>query len=261
MPRKKKRQPAGHTEMRWVFDPDIPTYDLLEAGSLDDIRNLQEAVENFVDMLESGDFLTWEAVVCEEQGVPLTAQQKKALANLISFNEEADGQILYINEIPRLSEPWHVILNKIAPHLLMAPFRTFDLPEDVKADGWNRIMTALDEHGPVLSLPPGVASYKEVVPADTRHKLWLQSCFEVLSGLGQDEDLTLEAEEKEDPWRVDELITRLRACKESVAHFGLTLDSLLTMVVLPERDRPLLVKLMREKLGLRTGQEQIADHL
>jgi len=60
---------------------------------------------------------------------------------------------------------------------------------------------------------------------------------------------------------VDELIIRLRAQKESVAYVGLTLDSLLTRVVLPERDRLLFAELMKEKLGLSTGQEPIADHL
>ena len=33
-------------------------------------------------------------------------------------------QILYIDEIPRPSEPWYVILNKIVPHLLIEPFQT-----------------------------------------------------------------------------------------------------------------------------------------
>jgi hypothetical protein len=67
--------------------------------------------------------------------------------------------------------------------------------------------------------------------------------------------------EEEDPWRVDEFIDRLRQCKESVAYFGLTLDSLLTKVILPERDRPVFVKLMQAKIGLNTGQEQIAPRL
>ena len=258
MPRKKKKQPARPAKMRWVFDPDIPTHDFFEGGSLEDTWNLQEAVEGFVYMLEEGDFLTWEAVVCEEQGLPLTAQQKKALGSLISFNEEADDQILYLNEIPRPSKPWYVILNKIVPHLLMEPFRTFDVHEEVKSDGWHRMMTALDEHGQGLSLPPGVASYRDVVPADLRHKLWLQYCFAILGGLGQADDLYLE---DEDPWRVDEFILRLRECKESVAHVGLTLESLLTRVILPERDRPLFVKLMQDKVGLSSAQEQIVDHL
>jgi hypothetical protein len=257
--KKKKKRPAQQSSpMRWVFDPDIPTHDFFEGGSLDDAWNLQEAVESFVYMLEQGDFLTWEAVVCEEQGLPLTAQQRRALGSLISFNEEADDQILYLNEIPRPSEPWHVILNKIVPHLLMEPFRTFDMQEEVKSDGWHRIISALDEHGQGLSLPPGVASYREVVPAELRDKLWLQYCFDILGGLGQADDLTLE---EEDPWRVDKFILRLRKCKGSVAHFGLTLASLLTRVILPERDRPLFVKLMQERLGLSSAQEQIADRL
>jgi hypothetical protein len=197
-------------------------------------------------------------VVCEEQGLPLTAQQKKALGSLINFSENGDDQIHYLNEIPRPSEPWYIILNKIVPHLLLEPFRTFDVHQEVKSDRWHRIMTALKEHGQGLWLPPGVSSHTDVVPADLRNKLWLQYCFEILGGLGQADDLYLE---EEDPWRVDEFIDRLRECKESVAHFGVTLDSLLTKVVLPERDRPLFIKLMQAKLGLDATQERIADHL
>ena len=260
MPRKKKKPAAQKpAPMRWEFDPDIPTHDFLEEGPLDDPWNLQEAVENFVSWVEEGQFLTWEAVVCEEQGLPLTAGQKKALRSLLSFNDEEDDEILYIDEIPRPSEPWYVILNKIVPHLLIEPFRTFDVHEEVKSDGWHRIMTALEEHGQGLSLPPGVASYREVVPADLRHKLWLQYCFNDLSGLGQEEDLTLE--DPEEHYRIDGFIDHLRECKESVAHFGLTLESLLTRVILPEKDQPIFIKMMQDKLGLSSAQEQIADHL
>lgn len=258
MPRKKKNQPTRPAKMRWVFDPDIPIHDFFEGRSLDDAGTLQEAVDNFIYKLEKSDFLTWEAVVCEEQGVPLTALQQKALSSLLSFNEEADDQILYIDGIARPSERWHVILNKIVPHLLIEPFRTFDMHEDVKADGWRRITKTLEQHAQGLSLPPGVAAHKEVVPADLRHKLWLQHCFEILGGLGQEEDLYLD---EEDPWRVDEFINRLRECKESVAHFGLTLDSLLIRITFPERDRPVFIQLMQAKLGLGSAQERIADHL
>jgi hypothetical protein len=260
MLRKKKKQPAKQPgPMRWVFDPDIPTHDFFEGGPLDDTWNLQEAVENFVSWVEEGQFLTWEAVVCEEQGLSLTAEQKKALRSLLSFNEEPDDQILYIDEIPRPSEPWYVILNQIVPHLLIEPFQTFDVQDEVKSDGWHQIMAALEKHGQGLSLPPSVASYREVVPDDLRHKLWLQYCFNDLSGLGQEEDLTLA--DPEEHYRIEWFIDHLRECQESVAHFALTLDSLLTRVILPERDRPLFVKLMQEKLGLRSTQEQIVDHL
>ena len=245
--------------MRWEFDPDIPTHDFLEAGPLDDTWNLQQAVENVVSWVEDGQFLSWEAVVCEEQGLPLTAGQKKALRGLLSFNDEEDDQILYIDEMPRPSEPWYVILNKIVPHLLVEPFRTFDVHEEVQCDGWERIMTALNEHGQGLSLPPGVASYREVVPADLRHKLWLQDCFNDLSGLGQDEEMTLA--DPEEHYRIDWFISHLQECKESVAHFGLTVESLLTRVILPDKDRPIFIKMMQEKIGLGSPQERIADRL
>jgi hypothetical protein len=133
--------------MRWEFGPEIPTHEFLEEGPLDDPWNLQQAVESFVTWVEERQFLTWEAVVCEEQELPLTAGQKKALRGLLSFNDEGDDEILYIDEIPRPSEPWYVIFNKIVPHLLIEPFRTCDVQEEVKADGWHGIMTALEEHG------------------------------------------------------------------------------------------------------------------
>jgi len=260
MPRKKKKQPAQRpAPMRWEFDPDTPTHDFLEEGPLTDLWNLQQAVENFVSWVEEGQFLTWEAVVCEEQGLSLTAGQKKALTSLLSFNDKEDDEILYIDEIPRPSEPWHVILNKLVPHLLVEPFRTFDVQKEVQSDGWEQIMTALQEHGEGLSLPPGVASYQEAVPADLRHKLWLQYCFNDLAGLGQEDDMTLE--DPEEHYRIDEFILRLRECKESVAHFSLTLESLLTRVILPERDRPLFVKVMQAKLGLSCAQEPLVNRL
>src|SRR5271165_1241598 len=105
MPRKKKT-PARSAEMRWEFDPDVPTYEFLQMGSLDNIWNLQEAVASFVRRLERDEFLTWEAVVRDEQGLPLSARQSKALGKLLNFNDEPDDRILYIDEIARPSEPW-----------------------------------------------------------------------------------------------------------------------------------------------------------
>jgi hypothetical protein len=129
----------------------------------------------------------------------------------------------------------------------------------VKCDGWNQIVTALREHGQGLSLPPSVKSPEEVVPAELRHKLWLQWCFNDLSGLGQEEELTLENPDEHD--RVDGFIETLREYKDSVAFFGLTLESLLTKVVLPDKDKPVFVRLMQDKLGLSSAQEPIASHL
>lgn len=212
---KKKKPPASKSaQMRWEFDPDIPTDDFFERRNLDELWDLQEAVDIFVSIMNDGTFFTWEAVACEEQGIPLTPQQKKALGGLLNFNEEEDKDIFYINEMPRPSEPWYVILNKIAPHLLIEPYRTFDCHKEVKCDGWNLIVTALREHGEGLSLPPGVESPEEVVPAEIRHKLWLQWCFNDLSGLGQEEEMTLKDPEKH--YRIEWFIDHLRECKDTV---------------------------------------------
>jgi hypothetical protein len=256
---KKKRPTTRLSQLRWEFDPDIPTDDFFDGRNLDELWDLQEAVDNIVSMMDGDTFLAWEAVMCEEQDLPLTAKQKKALGKLLSFNDEEDDEILYIDEIPRPSEPWYVILNKIAPHLLIEPYRTFDCHEEVKCDGWNQIVTALREHGQGLSLPPGVKSPEEVVQAELRHKLWLQWCFNDLGGLGQEEELTLEDPEEHE--RVDGFIENLRECKDSVTYFGLTLESLMTKLILLERDQPIFVKLMQEKLGLTSAQEPIASHL
>ena len=234
MPSKKKKQSVTQpVSMRWEFDPDIPTDDFFDGRNLDELWDLQEAVDNFVSMMSGDTFLTWEAVVCEEQGLPLTAKQKKALGGLLDFNDEEDDGILYIDEMPRPSEPWYVILNKIAPYLLIEPYHTFDCHEEVKCDGWNLIATALQEHGQGLSLPPAANSPEEVVPAELRHKLWLQWCFNDLSGLGQEKELTLENPEEQE--RVDGFIESLRECKDSVAYFGLTLEFLMTKLILPGR--------------------------
>jgi hypothetical protein len=260
MSSKKKNHPAKQpAPMRWEFDPDIPTHDFFESGPLDDMGNLQEAVDSFVSWLEEDHFLAWETVACEEQDLPLTAKQKKALGNLLNFNDEEDDQILYIDGIPRPSESWHVILAKIVPHLLIEPYRTFDCHEEAKCDGWNRIATVLREHGQGLSLPPGVESAETLVDAELQHKLWLQWCFNDLGGLGQADGLTLE--DPEEHFRIEWFIDHLRECKESVAYFGLTLESLLTRVVLPAKDQLIFLKMMQDKLSLRSAHEQIVDRL
>jgi len=57
------------------------------------------------------------------------------------------------------------------------------------------------------------------------------------------------------------IIIGTRDRKESVAYFGPALDPFHTRGVLPERDRPVFVQLMQQKLHVSAGQEQLADHL
>src|SRR5258708_14100401 len=110
--KKKKPQAQVSALMQWDFGPDIPNDDFFEGQPVTNLWNLQEAVETFVYWLEDDRFLAWEAVVCQEQKLPLTAQQREALEGLLCFDEPGD-RVLYINDIPRPSEPWHVILNRL----------------------------------------------------------------------------------------------------------------------------------------------------
>ena len=255
---KKQPHPAHPLPSKWEFGPDIPTYDFIKDYRLDDSSGVEEAVKDFIFKMEKDDFLAWEAVIAEEQGLPLTEKQEAALGELLDFSDGGDNRVLYIDEIPRPIEPWHVILNKIVPRILVEPFPTADAHYAVHSEGWRNLVDCLAEHGDGLSLPQGVSSPLEVVPIGLRHTLWLQDCFDALSGLGQYEDLTLENEEQQD--RVDIFITAW-GHGNSVQFFDLTLDSLLERVVLPERDRPIFVKMMQDKLGMKAKTDQIADYL
>lgn len=257
--RRKRGSAARPAQMKWAFDPSIPTHDFFEGQDLSRPWDLHEAVESFIHFMECGRFLTWEAVVSCEQRLRLTRQQREMLDGLINFGDPDDDQILYIDEFPRTTEPWYEILRKIVPHLLIEPFRTFDIHEEERCDGWKRLAGCLEEHARHLSLPEGARSALEVVPAELRHKLWLQDCFDELSGLGQEDELTLQREEQQG--RIGWFIDRLREHKETVEYFGLTLDSLLGKVILPDQDRPIFLALMQEKLGLPSGTARIADYL
>jgi hypothetical protein len=256
---KRTRKAARPASLSWEFDRDIPTHDFFEDIPLTDLSNLEQAVDGFVYWMEEDRFLTWEAVMREEQGLRLTARHKEALEELLSFNDEEDDQILCIDEIPRPSEPWYAILNKVVPHLLIEPYKTFDIHNDVIVDGWKQLMSVLREHAEGLSLPSGAKWPEEVVPVELRHRLWLQYCFNDLGGLGQTVELTLE--DAEEHWRIDWFVDHLREHKESVEFLGLTLQSLMAKLILPEKDQPIFAKLLREKLGLHSDQARLADHV
>src|SRR3954447_26327276 len=133
MARKKKKQrptrPARPTkpaclEGKWQFGPDVPTYDYFEHQDPSDHGDLGEILDNLLFAIEEGDFLRWEAVVCDELSLPLTAAQEEALGSLLNFNDDlVEDRILYINEIPRPAVPWYEIVRKVASHLLLEPYK------------------------------------------------------------------------------------------------------------------------------------------
>ena len=247
-------------EGKWHFGPDVPTYNLFEHRNPENQSHLGEVLHNVIFHLERVDFLRWEAVVCQELGLPLTGEQEKALGGLLSFSDDpADDRILYIDGIPRPDVLWYEIVRKIARHLIVEPYRTFDSNFDVVYEGWRDLVAALEEHGGGLSLPKGVEHAVDVVPAELRHKLWLQTCFGQLGGLGQDDELTLKNEEQQD--RIKWFICDLRKQKESIEFLDLSLETMLRMLILPPQDESIFVRMMQEQLGLVSMQDQIAEHL
>jgi len=97
------------------------------------------------------------------------------------------------------------------------------------------------------------------VPAELRHKLWLQTCLGHLGGLGQDSEMTLR--DPEEHFRIEEFIDCLREHKESIEFLDLTPEKLLKVLILPPQDEPIFVEMMTEQLGLSSMQDRIAERL
>jgi len=258
--KKKRIRPLGKqnapANIPWEFPSSVPTSDFFEGKNPTNHGDLECIIDDFIYSMESKDFLSWEAVVCEERGIRLSKPQKEALDDLVGFADD-DGEVLYINESPRPSLPWYEIFRIIATNVLLdGPFETHVAHFQVVLEGWFRLKRCVHEYAADLSLPQGMESVFELLPEETVHRLDLQSCFAELSGLGQDSELTLEKEDEVD--RVDWFIQKLQQSRDAVAYFDLTIESLLTRVRLPERDLPIFVKLMTDQLGLSSPQDPLA---
>ena len=107
--------------------------------------------------------------------------------------------------------------------MILDPFETYEIYDVIYDEGWTGLVECLDEYAQDLSLPDGVTSPIDVIPEDIRHRLWLQSCFCVLGGIGQEEELTLEDEDQA-LWRIKEFVNTLKEYKDSVQYFNLTIE-------------------------------------
>lgn len=214
MARRKRKRSKRAVQSQVPFDPSVPTCDYFEYIDLDNPGDIDQVLDNLIHDIKTGYFLQWEAVVRQEQGLPLTKKQKKALDRLIHFGDEDDDRILYIDEIPRPREPWYEIARKIVPRILRELFRTDESMYWAMHEGWPTLVETLESHGRDLSLPEGVKSALDIFPVDLRHRLWLQVCFDALSGLGQDKELTLENERQQDrvTWFIQQAGVELARC-------------------------------------------------
>jgi hypothetical protein len=217
---------------------------------------LEEVLSYFVGDLENGTTLAWEAVIRDEQELPLSKAHKRALDELIDFSDGTEEDILYIDERARPPEPWYETLRRIAPALLVEGFDTTEFEFDAATVGWPRIVEAFEEHGHHISLPEGVTNAVDVIPLGLQHRLWLQACCEPLAGIGV-EDLT----DDERAEAIDEFIDALRECKEDVRALDLTVAKLLEILLIPPRERKVFVNALSKVLGLCSDTDPIADHL
>jgi hypothetical protein len=255
-PKRKARTKKKSGAINWSFPTWIPTYDFPEVR-LAHRSHVDLSINEFIYLLESGYYHSWEAIIREEQGLTLNARQKEALGKLISFDEDPGDDIYYIDGLARPSRPWYESFRRIAPQILEDPFRTSKIHYAGTCEIWEELAECVDEFADSLSLPEGAASPLEVIPAEMRHRLWLQSCFTWLEGLGQEEEINLD----DQPYRIDSFIEDVRRHKDSVKALGLNLDRLLTIVILPARDKPLFVAAMKQKLGLKSTRTRLAAHL
>lgn len=218
-----------------------------------------ECIYYFNIILRRGYFHIWETVIKREKNISLSEQQKKLLKELLNLSDK-DGTILYVNDMPRPSEPWYETVRKIVAKLIVEPFKTYEIYSDIYHESWLEIEHFVNNDASGLSLPEGVSSPIKVIPPDIRHKLWLQECFDSLSGLGQNDELTLE-DKKQKSWKVESFIRSLREQKESVNYFNLTLEELLKSVKMPPKDEKILVESLFQELGMKSVSDRLSDVL
>src|SRR3954464_14548624 len=102
---------SASLENEWTFGPDVPTSDFFQHRDVRDESDLEWLVNDLIYALERGDFLRWEAVVCRELGLPLTERQRRAIDDLLDFNDAPDeGRILYIDGLARPGQLWYQIV-------------------------------------------------------------------------------------------------------------------------------------------------------
>jgi hypothetical protein len=242
-----------------TFAHEIPTVNFLGSLNLEEIDDLEEALDYFIFSIKSNYFLCWETVVQTEQGLPLTEVQKSLLADLISSNDGYEGPFFHINDMARPNEPWYEIAKKIAARFLQIRFKTNEANYEIICDGWAVLVDTLETHAQNLSLPKGAETPIDIFPLNLRHSLNLQFCFtEDLYGLGIDETML---EDEEHHYRIEDFIQTLRVYKDSVQYLNLTLEKMLTRVSMPPKDEKIFIDLMIAKLGMNSPQEQLAKFL
>lgn len=229
-------------------DGEIPEEDVLDGLNLSSWVDRHEAVSILESMLESGDFLQWEAVVREERGLPLSDAQEDALDGLMDFtDDDDDAPILYINDCARPTEPWYESVRRVAVALVLDRYETATPRYDQETVLGAKLLDIVERHAKDLSLPKGCNTPVEVVPTEVRHRLRVQCAFDALGGIGQDwSGPVATLADPEQRYRIEWFAKVVRDNAASLDALGWTVDDLLGMVVMPEGERDLLLEGLKE---------------
>ncbi len=242
---------------------DIPTENYFQYKDLNSHSDLESLINHLIDDFKFGYFLRWEAVERNEQGLELSLKQREESDGIIHFEDEddemEDDRILYIDEVARPNKPWYEIVKIVSSHLVVDKLKTYETHFAVITEGWPRLVEALNEYGKDLTLPQGISSPLDVVPADIQHRLWFQYCCDAFLGIGQEDVSGLS--DKSSYFRFDLFIDRLKEFKESVDFLNLSLDKLLSILILPSEDKEIFEKIMMYKLRINSVKEPIVDFL
>lgn len=257
--RTKKKKPSS--AINWQFKPDVPVYDIFKYDREEKGFAYEMAFDDFIYTLKAGEYLLWEAVISKEQNLPLNEEHKKALGELLYFGDkDPEDRILYIDEMPRPKEPWYEVATKIFAGVLVEPFNTKEGMSSVIYEGWEMLVDILKEQGQHLSLPKGVKNPLKFLPVDIDHLLHLHLCFDALFGLGQEEELTL-ANPEQCEYRMKWFLDCIKEHKDTLQFFNLSLNSLLSRIIMPAKDEEIFIRLMTKELGLPSLDVKLADYL
>lgn len=241
----------------------IPTEAYFQYNDLNSHADLESLVNNLIDDFEFGYFLQWEAVIKNEQGLTLSSRQQEALDGLIHFGDEddevEDDIIFYINEVARPNKPWYEIVEMVTSHLVVDKLTTYDAHYEVITEGWPRLVESINEYGRDLTLPQGILSPLDVVPADVQHRLWFQYCCDAFLGIGQQDVPCLS--DQRSHYRFDMFLERLKEYKESVDFLKLNLERILSILIFPSKDKKIFKRIMMDELRINSFKQPIIDFL
>ncbi len=236
------------------FPTDDPLDEFKELAERRDVA-AGEMVDIFVHLLSSKTYHTWEAIIRKEQGLSLTTGQQALIRGLLSFSEDDEGPILYLDGLARPAHPWYETLQFIAAKFVRQPSEM----ESFEVEEWDELCEAVATFGRGLSVPPGIDDPMDTVSPDIRRRIAMQCCVEPLIGAGRWGNLGLSDPYSE--WRIEALVEELERSGDIVRHFELTPATVNRFVEISPADAEFLAAELVRRLSMPGVDAPIADHL